>query len=366
MKVLLGHFLCAIVLLLSPLGIGSSLAFAPEDNPPCWLFRPAQLNRIGTIGVAGAISAETGKSHHKAGLRAVKALTDFYDLTVSEDTLKKQLEEGIRTFPIGGRTFQIVDEFKSRGRIFVYAVEGGSPVNLDSLRNDCVRSCDPEKCDPSWICEPMGKDTAGFLGVSGRATTLEAQYGMAMINGVKQAGYLYGASVSSQSRFASSKTSLGVFKYRFMDGTVTEKSDTASNGLRFIMSDACFEDGQLYTRIICPDLKPLSSIAPEVWMKNPNTAGYNGAVGSVERVASGQISDQISVAIRRGIIALAQSRDIQIKDETDIHLSKSGSFFYQDIRTKSSVTLSAKVMGVYFKPVPTGRRVFVWVVETDE
>lgn len=342
-------------------------AYEEKREKPCWLFRPVTERMVGAIGIAGAVSAISGNPIHKARLKAVLSLAAFHDLKPNIPELKKQIVNDETSFNVGDKTIRIIDHYHEDNMLFAYAaVRRLQPFDPEEISYGCNRTCMPQNCEPSWLCEPMDTQTTGFLGVSHRASRIDKQYQHAIVNGIQQVSFLYGVRIESWARFSTVKDALGVHRLNLHKSSIKQLGSRSANGLRFIMSDACYDKGKLYARITTPDLPPLSSVSSEVWMENPSPGEFSGAVGSAGAVASGLVSDQLALAIRRGIVNLAEANDIKISENMAIKKSTNGEYYYRDIRTDSDVTLHARVMGVLFKPARSGLDVFVWMVETTK
>ncbi len=334
---------------------------------PCWLYQPVKGDVIGAIGIAKPISAGADKPIHLARLNALMTLTEFFNLSVQSDVLKERIAKDETHFIWGTKQIRIVDHYRSKSHLYAYAVSGVGKLDIERLRNECRKSCKPETCEPAWLCEPMTAEVAGFLGVSDPADTLSNQYKAALLNGALQANYLYGVTVESAERFVTTKNSLGVIKMRQTDSRISGVDNASSNDLRFLLAKACFKRGKLYAQIICPDLRPLPSISPKIWMGNPNTNGYIGAIGSVRGMAaSGLLSDKIKLAIKRGIVDLAKGKNISVSDNSILKISSSGGYYLGDIETKTSASVNAKVMGIFVDTSSVSQDVYVWVVEKTE
>lgn len=338
------------------------LGFA--SSTPCWLYHPIRDGRIGAVGLTSSITAGFDKPVYKARAGAITALADYLGLRLDERRLYSDIKEGKRMFSFSGNPFHIVDQYQAKGVTYAYAVMGASAPALSEIRGGCRNECNPSACQPGWLCEPMDAETAGFLGVSNRATSLPSQYRAAIRNGIAMANSLYGVHVESREQsYLSKSNSLGTMYQRISHSKLQYLRDKASNTLRYILSDACFKNEKLFARIISPDLKPLTTAPPSVWMNNPNVGNRKGAIGSSFRVASGLISDKVELAIKRGIVELARSKKISISQKGAIKKTEYGSYFWKSLTSETDVTLQAVVMGVFLQSNGSDQRVFVWVVE---
>jgi hypothetical protein len=339
--------------------------FAPSR--PCWLNQPVTAAIIGSVGVAGAVSAATVKPVYIARQRAISALLTYQRATFDPAAVEQVVRDGKRVWGTGDERIEVIDHYQEKGMTYAYAVTGGlKSHSLYDLREGCRNVCNPARCSPDWLCNPMKGETAGFLGVSERATSLPAQYQQAIAAGIQQAGLLYGVKIDSRSRFAVYRNALGTYRLRLEDSEVETIGGNQVGELRFILTDACFEGSRLFVRVGSPDLKPLSTVSPKLWMSNPNPAGYRGAVGSAGRVASGKTSDQLELALKNALVSLAQTSVIQLTGDIQVSRSSDGAFFFRDIETSSNVRLKARVMGFFSETTPSGRRFFIWVVEQPD
>ena len=354
--------LIALILVFYPIILGAKDVKTGEL--PCWVYQPVVGARIGVVGLARDASASGAGGKLAAIMSALKSLGEYYKVKLDLAALTGEIKEGKDLFQIGGQQFKLAGEISKKGTIYVYLIQGDKSPSVTELEATCSRECEPKNCNPSWLCNPMTQDKAGFLGISGRATSKAAQYKMAMSNALSQTSYIYGVHVDVEEEFSTRVNSLGVYNFRFRDQRVTKNGSEKLNSLRFLVTDSCVRGSELFLRVTTEDLKPKPSLPPSRWMENPNLGGLLGAVGSSERVSSGSLSDQIKLAIEKAVGNLALSKKLEITSSFKLNQNSNGSFFYRDLRTRANLNLKADLMGLYFQDLGRGRsRVNAWVVE---
>ncbi|MDX2469363.1 MAG: hypothetical protein QNL04_02170 [SAR324 cluster bacterium] len=346
-----------------------------ETDLPCWMYQPVRGDTVGVIGVARDANANGGGGKFAAILNALAKLATYFDVKLDKNFDAKQIEKDLKAgnsiFKMGTHQFKFVGEVSKKGIIYVYLIHGDKDLSLGEPEATCSRACQPKSCKPSWLCNPMTQDKAGFLGISGRATSKTAQFKRAVTNTVAQADYLYGVQVDVEEEFSTRINSLGAYKFRFRDRSIKKKQAGGAKSIRFLVTDTCSKGSELFLRVTTEELKPKPTLLPEIWMVNPNFKGHLGAVGSADKVSSGNLSDQIKLAIEKAVGNLALSKKLEITSSMTLkqnrkreNQSSNGSFFYRDLKNSASLELKADVMGLYFEDLGQGkRRVNAWVVE---
>jgi hypothetical protein len=99
-------------------------------------------------------------------------------------------------------------------------------------------------------------------------------------------------------------------------------------------------------------------------MTNPKYKGFDGAVGSAEKmVASGLFSDQIKLAIKRAIVQLALEKESNISEDLlNIDYESGGSIYVSSINNHARVDMKVKVLSLHITANESGvTQVYAWV-----
>jgi hypothetical protein len=335
--------------------LATSWSVYGQGKQPCWLENPATSKSIGQTGVARNINPGGKTSPLDISMmRAVSGLCNYLGMECNDDTLREAVE---KRAVFGKRLY--FTSYTDSG--YVYAYAGFHEPNRDM----CAPSpCDIAKCEPRWLCTPGGGDKSGMLGISYRAMSLQEQYRLAVENALFQAEYLYGVNVTASKSHEQSMFSRENFTIHIQQGEVDLGE---RENVPFHVSSQCKNGGTLYRHVLLEGQisgKPPVAPADLKWLKNPKYKGLDGAVGSVENpVASGLVSDQIKLAIKRAAIQLAFEKNSLVSENAiSITYGNGGLIQINEIREESRANLKARVVSIHFEPGSAGfLKVFVWI-----
>ena len=330
----------------------------------CWLEHPINENRVGQFGLARDIYIGGDQPKAKSRKRAAASLADFLATDLDIDSILEEIDEKTEAFQLAGKTVHFVDDINIEGYVHSFA-----SLNDQKTLEQCQPlTCDISACSPSWLCTPSTNDEIAMLGVSYRATTPVEQHAKSIENALMQAEYMYGVDIVAHKDLHQSNSDY--FRYNILrqNGEVdTGKQESLS----YAVTDRCFSRGTLYSRVALYgdlDQKDTKAILDKQWITNPKYLGYDGAVGAVQRpVASGLISDQIKLAIKRAAIQLAFEKESAVSEELIVIQYDSGnSLLVSNINEDTNVKLKAKVLSIHFKEGKGDRlEVFAWLARID-
>ncbi len=291
-------------------------------------------------------------------IRAIAGLCSYLGKSCDDNILKQALEtKQLFDTPL------YFDTHVSSGYIYAYA-----SFELPG-KDFCIpSSCDIAQCDPEWLCTPGKDGKNGLLGISYRAISLSDQYRLAVGNALFQAEYLYGVKISASKVLKQSRLSGENFTVHIEQGDV-DLGDMED--IPFHVSSQCRSGSTLFRHVLIADTLPGKSPVASTdlgWIQNPKYAGLDGAIGSVEKpVASGLVSDQIKLAIKRAAIQLAFEKSSDIaEDSVSITDGEGGLVQINQIRENTRTSLKARVISIHFEKGSAGfLKVFVWIAVID-
>jgi len=335
----------------------------------CWIEQPINGNRVGQFGLARDIYFGGEQPKAISRKRAVASLADYLAPDLDIDSVLEDVDEKTESLQLAGKTIHFVDDINIEGYVHSFASLSGQTLNQQKDLEQCQpKACDISACSPSWLCTPSTKDEIAMLGVSYRATTPVKQHAKSIENALMQAEYMYGVDIVAHKDLQQRNSDY--FRYNILrqNGNV----DTGEQeSLSYAVTDRCFSRGTLYSRVaLYGNLKPAETkpILDTKWLTNPKYLGYDGAVGAVQRpVASGLISDQIKLAIKRAAIQLAFEKESSVSEELIVIQYDSGnSLLVSHINEDTNVQLKAKVLSIHFKEGKGDRlEVFAWLARMN-
>ncbi len=348
-----------------------------ETKPPvepltqaCWLEHPISKNRVGNesrvgqFGLARDIYIGGEKPKAKSRKRAVASLADYLAPDLNINDILEEVSEETTTFQLAGKTVQFIDDIRSNGYVYSFA----SLKNPNNLQQCEPLKCDISSCSPKWLCTPSTEDEVAMLGVSYRATTPTEQHAKSIENALLQAEYMYGVDIVAHKDLQQKNSDYFRYNVLKQNGSV----DTGEQeSLSYAVTDRCLSRGTLYSRVaLYGDLNQASTkpILDKQWLTNPKYLGYDGAIGVVQRpVASGLISDQIKLAIKRAAIQLAFEKESAVSEElVVIQYDTGNSMLVSHINEDTNVRLKAKVMSIHFQKGKGDRlEIFAWLARID-
>jgi len=339
----------------------AQLALADDDlQVPCWFNQPAQSGQVGAIGLARDLDVGSGKPVQFSRHRALSSIASY--LGAAEIPEQRAVDIQENTYQLAGQTVRFAEEFSYQGYVYSYA-----GLNHIPSANHCsLGQCALDRCTPAWLCEPGLDEQPSLLGTSYRSSSLPAQYRVAIDNAIKQIAPIYGLSVTANDRFYTSFSSMGSIRILLSDEKIDPHKNAQVSSLRYIVTDSCLQNEQLFLRVNFPDLPALSNVPAETWLTDPSTADFDGAIGSVNgRVASGLLSDKVELAIKRGLIELAKSKNSSVAEEL-ISIERKDNLYQVSIITQdTAVSLQARVNGMHFAEGQAGIDVYAWLVQTQ-
>lgn len=360
------------LLLLSAFFSTTLTAEKSVTDVPCWLDEPVTDTQTGQIGIANAISARTTNTREISRKRAVRKLLHYLDIGIDDNAINDaDLEEFYRSdslptsVNVDGQLITLVEDFSYRGEIYSYVIAGG----LEKSKGDLSKSCPPKKCDlnicsPAWLCNPSSA-RAGFTGTSYQSYSMRKQRELAFNQAIQQAKTLYGVEISTNDRIISGRSGSQSIRIIKNNDTLNYASHSNQQNIRFINHASCSIGSQLFMHVESPDLEPINETPASTWLSNPNCCGHTGAIGVVELdMGSGLLSDKLELSIRRALIALAKSINVEISEElVTFQRTKGNHYLISVLKQNSRATLNARVNGIHYKPHHSGVAVYTWVVQ---
>jgi len=336
-----------------------------KPPPVCWLYQPVRDGMIGSVGIARSVAAGGPQQVELLSRRrAAMGLAAWLGLDGIEGAdLDEMISGGGDSIQLGGREVHFADHIDWKGYRYEYAVLDTPGVSPAELREGCDGQCVPQDCDPAWLCDPMREDEAALLGVSFRATSLPAQYRVALDNALAQLRYFYGVQVRTSGWYYRAEDSMGSYRVRVRDVDVEAAGESPEESLRLLVTESCFAGERLFLRVASPDLPPLPHGAGKDWITEPNQPGYSGAVGMASLTSDGQMSSQIELAVERAFGELTGTGETALTDSFLTRQSTTSKTVIWELTTEGEANLAGRVMGIYFEPQDDYRtRVYVWVV----
>lgn len=360
-------------LFLKPLTLSSIcllVACAGQQSKPnigdqaCWLEQPITEERVGQFGLARDLYIGGDTPITKSRKRAVASLADYLAVSQDIESVLENVNDKVDSVSLNGKTLYFSGEFSLDGYAYSYAtLEKTEPSKQCS-----TQSCNISACQPSWLCTPSKGDQVAMLGVSYQATSPLEQHYKSIENALMQAEYMYGVDIVAQKNLR--QTNSDYFRYNVFqqDGDVSTGTQEA---LSYAVTDRCSSQGNLYSRVaLYGDIRQSKAkpVTNNAWLKDPKHLGYDGAIGSVQKpVASGLISDQIKLAIKRAAIQLAFEKQSDVsEDSVIIQRGDNSTLLISHINENTNVKLHAKVLSIHFKESEGGQlEVFTWLARIN-
>jgi hypothetical protein len=340
-----------------------------SQTQACWLEHPINENRVGQFGLARDIYFGGEQPKAISRKRAVASLVDYLAPDLGIDSVLEHVDEKTVSLELAGITVHFVDDINIDGYVHSFAsLNGHTPNQQKDLEQCQPQVCDISACNPKWLCTPSKDDEIAMLGVSYRATTPVEQHAKSIENALLQAEYMYGVDIVAHKDFRQQNSDYYRYNVLRQNGQVDSGE---KESLSYAVTDRCFSRGTLFSRVALYGGLSQSAEKPVIdtqWLSNPKHLGYDGAIGAVQRpVASGLISDQIKLAIKRAAIQLAFEKQSTVSDETIVIQYNSGnSLLISYINEDTEVTLIAKVLSIHFKEGKGDRlEVFVWLARMN-
>lgn len=342
----------------SPVALMSAFSLCSEAKKelplPCWLQSPMMVSSQGQIGASRSIALGKLNGEQLSQFRALASLCISQGQLCDDDQLHEALESKLL---FGQPVFFASHQIK--GDIFGYA--GFSKPNTGACE---PISCNLNKCEPAWLCQPHEKGKVRLLGVSYRMPDENQQLLSAIDNALDQSEYLYGVDIAAQKKLTNAMFSTGE---TMMLSEKDQVNFGEENTTPYRLLQQCKVRGTLFTHVeIDHPSQPSDNkiVSPDQWMKTPKLNGIDGAVGVVERmVASGLLSDQIELAVRRGAVQLAFERGSHVKeDRVQLNKGSDGIMFVSYVSEQTEVEIKIKVMQIHFKQNKSDAlKVYAWV-----
>lgn len=353
-----------------------------SKTPPCWYYQPVTAEYRGAYGIAGPpVDGQRSSRIRTAKQRAYRALANSVGLERAElEERDERIEADTETVPLRSREVRFIDAWWDRGRyhedFYQYAVlDAPAGLRAGDLRRGCARTCQPKVCEPAWLCQAMGSEHAGFLGVSWEAMSRTDQQQAAIDNAIEQLQFLYGVRAQSDERYVSSSTGLRLrIRSSRVEGRVGPGGEVS-----VLVTDACEQSRRLFVRVVAysdaipplelPAAGQVTSGQPPPWYRRLEQSARGesaSSTGHADLVSTGRLSDQLQLAVKRAMIGLARIQGAKVRDETVVVSSRgSGRFILQDTRVQTDEIVSGRVAGIYIEPMETGDRLraHVWVLE---
>lgn len=342
---------------LNTLSLGANLAPAQQA---CWLEQPVNDDRFGQIGMARNI--DVGATHPVIKSRQ-KALTGLADYLGAHEQLSQaltQIERSTKTLTLKGRSIYFAEEEVLDGHVYSYAQLDNAPV----AQRCQINTCRIAHCKPSWLCKPAKPKQAATLGVSYRASSPSKQHRETIENGLFQAGLLYGVQVTANNQYRATVGDSFSYSVYVQDSSLDLKN---TQPMSYAVTDLCHEGGMLYSRVqLFGDLPGhnTTNTDSENWLLDPKYQGVDGAVGAAQKpVASGLMSDQIKLAIKRAAVQLALEQRSDISEQiTTISYEGGASIMLRSTNESTQLELQARVLALAFKQQSTDQlEVYAWV-----
>jgi len=342
-----------------------------DQEQACWIEHPINNDVVGQIGIARDIyiGGETPKT--KSRKRALASLADYLAADINIDTVLNSIDNNTTSVQLNGQTVHFIADISMDGYIHSFATlsDAARIPSLKQSPKQCkALACDISACNPKWLCTPSGNGERAVLGVSYLATSPVEQHYKSIKNALLQAEYMYGVNIIAHKDL--SQTNSDYFRYNILrqDGHIdTGKKESLS----YAVTDRCFSKSTLFSRVALygeTNHLKATSITDNQWLSDPKYLGYDGAIGAVQRpVASGLISDQIKLAIKRAAIQLAFEKESAVSEELVVIEYKSGNYlFLSYINEDTDVHLKARVLSIHFKEGKGDRlEVFAWLARIN-
>ena len=336
----------------------------PEgENLPCWAFRPVHGDTVGAVGWARADYRPDQQAAQRARFRAAYQLATYAGAGKEGIFRAAGLQDRNATTGFGRSSIGFPYQFRTEARIYVYGVL--DPRTAEPPPKACQRVCQPAECQPPWLCQPMGQDQAGFLGVSAGARTLHRQYRLAVSNAQALMKLIYGVEVKAISAYEQKQKNGESSRRSQQESDLDFRSGQVKN-TRVIPAARCRSGQHAFVHVLAPDLDPLPGSQKQDWFSNPHLGEKTGGIGSSVVPVSGRISEQITIAIRKALVALAMAKDVHVTGETKVARDKDGRFMLQRVAQSTEALVKGKVAGLRFLGEGIERRVRVWVVEAGK
>lgn len=338
-------------------GSTSTLAESNLDTVPCWYNKPSTEQKAGAVGMSRDLYTGNGKPLQYSRHRALITLANY--LEIKEIPQLTEIDIKQNEYFLDGHRISFSDDFYYDGYVYSHAVIGESI----ELAHCSVSHCDLQRCEPNWLCEPGFDGTASLVGTAYQSDALLGQYRSAAKSALKQLEPVFGVTVRTKDIFASQYSASDNLNFSVSNSSI--KSTTNKEPLRYTVTDTCWQGQQLFMRLNFPDLPKLSSVPAKKWMREPIAGGFRGAIGSVQgHVASGLLSEKISLAINRGLLELAKSINSKVTENL-LTVEQQGKYYQVSVTTQSSeLVLTARVNAIHFSNTPSGIAVYAWLVET--
>lgn len=326
----------------------------------CWLEQPVNNDRFGQIGIARNI--DVGATHPivKSRQKALTGLADYLGAHQQLSQTLSQIERSTKTLMLNGRSIYFAEEEILDGYVYSYAQLDEMPTS----QRCPVNTCRIAHCQPSWLCHPAKQQQAATLGVSYRASSPSKQHREAIENGLFQAGLLYGVKVTANNQYRATVGDSFSYSVYIQDSTLDLNNNQP---MSYAVTDLCHEGGMLYSRVQLFGELPSeghASTDSEEWLLDPKFQGVDGAVGAAQKpVASGLMSDQIKLAIKRAAVQLALEQRSDISEQmTAVSYEGGASIIVRTTNESTQLELQARVLALAFKQQNTDQlEVYAWV-----
>jgi len=331
------------------------------ETVPCWLNKHVSDNIVGQVGLSRDIYIGGEKPVVKSRRRALLSLSSYLGLKVDTSNIKED-DEKLET---NGQTFNFAQDISKDGYVYSYVTLGEKPATLPSCLPE---TCRIDTCSPKWLCYPSSENEFAALGMSFQATSPVEQDIKSIENALIQAAYINGADIEAYKYLKLLNT--GDANLSSLQETSSVQVDNAGS-LSYLVTDRCFSGATLFNRVAFPKLmsnteQVIFDQNDKAWLKNPKYKNFDGAIGAVERqTASGLLSDQIKLAVKRAAIQLAFEEQSEVSEELIVVQFKSGrQLLVENIKEQTSVSLSARIMSFHFDQTESGRlKVYVWLAK---
>jgi len=332
-----------------------------DEAVPCWLNKHVSENMVGQIGLSRDIYLGGEKPIVKSRRRALLSLSSYLGLKVDTSNIKEDDEKLVSN----GQTFNFAEDFSKDGYVYSYVTLGEKPTALPMCLPE---TCSIDMCSPKWLCYPSSKNEFATLGMSFQATSPIEQDIKSIENALIQAAYLNGANIDAYKHLKLLNT--GGANLSSLQEANSVQINTSSS-LSYLVTDRCSSGATLFNRVAFPKLlvnanQVIFDQNDKAWLQNPKYKNFDGAIGAVERqTASGLLSDQIKLAVKRAAIQLAFEDYSEVSEELIVVQFKSGrQLLVENIKEQTSVSLSAKIMSFHFDQHEGGRlKVYVWLAK---
>lgn len=262
----------------------------------------------------------------------------------------------------GEHTIYLSDEYYSNGFVYSYAVLDQQNFN----KTYCAASkCQLSQCSPSWLCRPGANNETAVLGVSYFTSHPSRQQDVAIENALVFANYLYGVNVTATKNLYTVSTNSETKSFLTMQDSIRNNNQSP---IRHLLINQCKSNSTQFTRVAIYDVMETSTVVDNNdlgWLKNPKYQGYDGAVGSSEKiVASGLFSDQIKLAVKRAVVQLALEKESNLTEELlNISYRSGGSLMVSSINENVQIDLRAKILNLHITADINNKiKVYAWVV----